>query len=64
MPYAPTKIEAIGIQYNTSEINDSSVDMAMGYGMDGRDSIPGKGKILLFSTESRPTLRPTEPPIQ
>jgi hypothetical protein len=27
-------------------------------------SIPGKGKIVLFSIAFRPALRPTQPPIQ
>jgi hypothetical protein len=43
---------------------DSSVDIAMDYGLDGRGSIPDKGNVLLFSTESRPALGPTQPPIQ
>jgi hypothetical protein len=29
---------------------DSSVNAVRGYGLDGRDSIPDKGKIFLFST--------------
>jgi hypothetical protein len=32
--------------------------------LDGRGSNPGRGKIFLFSTTSRPALRPTQPPIQ
>jgi hypothetical protein len=36
----------------------------MGYGLDGQGSIPGRGKIFLFSTASRPVLGPTQPPIQ
>jgi hypothetical protein len=35
-----------------------------GYGVDGRDSIPGRGKIFLFSTASRQALEPSRPPIQ
>jgi hypothetical protein len=38
--------------------------MVMGYGLDGRVSIPGRGKILLFSIATRPDLGPTQPPIQ
>jgi hypothetical protein len=35
------------------------------YGMYDRGSIPGRDKdVFLFSTESRPALRPTQPPIQ
>jgi hypothetical protein len=37
----------------------SSVDIAMGYGLDGPSSIPSGGKIFLFSTASRPALRLT-----
>jgi hypothetical protein len=36
----------------------------MGYELDSQGSHPGKGKIFLFSTTSRPALRPTQPPIQ
>jgi hypothetical protein len=32
--------------------------------MDGPGSIPGKGKIFLFSTASKRALRPTHAPIQ
>jgi hypothetical protein len=35
----------------------------MGYGLDGRGSISDKGKNFLFSTTSRSTLGPTQPPI-
>jgi hypothetical protein len=42
----------------------SSVGIATGYGLDGRVSIPGRGKIFLFSIASRPALGPTQPPIQ
>jgi hypothetical protein len=43
---------------------DSSVGIVTEYGMDGPGSIPGRGKIFLFSTESIPTLGPTRPPVQ
>jgi hypothetical protein len=37
----------------------------MGYQLDGQCSIPGKGQeIYVYSTASRPTPRPTQPPIQ
>jgi hypothetical protein len=43
---------------------DSSVGMAAtGYELDGRGSIPGRGKYI-FSIASRPLLRPIHPPIQ
>jgi hypothetical protein len=32
--------------------------------LDGRGSVPGKSKIFLFSTASRPVLGSTHPPIQ
>jgi hypothetical protein len=31
-------------------ITDSSVGIAMGYGLDGRSLIPGRGKIFLSSS--------------
>jgi hypothetical protein len=36
----------------------------MGYGLNGRGSIPGRGKRIFCSPVSRPALGPTEPPIQ
>jgi hypothetical protein len=42
----------------------SAVGIATGYELDGRGSIPGRGKIFLFSTASRPALGFTEPPTQ
>jgi hypothetical protein len=36
----------------------------MGYGLDSRGSIPGMGKIFLFSTASRLALGLTQPPIE
>jgi hypothetical protein len=38
--------------------------MATGNRMDGTGSIPESVNFFLFSTESRPTLGPTQPPIQ
>jgi hypothetical protein len=43
---------------------DSSVGIATGYGLDGRGSIIGRGKIFLFSTVTSTALEPTHPPIQ
>jgi hypothetical protein len=48
--------------------SDSSVDIAMGYGLDDReilgfDSRRGLG-IFLFATASRTSVGPTQPPIQ
>jgi hypothetical protein len=42
---------------------DSSVVIVMGYGFDGPGSILVMASFL-FSTESRPPLGPTHPPIQ
>jgi hypothetical protein len=41
---------------------DSSDRVATGYGLDGRGSIPSRGKIFLLSTSS--SLGPTQPPTQ
>jgi hypothetical protein len=43
---------------------DSSVCTAPGYGLDGRGSIPGSGKIFLLFKPPRPALGPIKPPIQ
>jgi hypothetical protein len=49
------------------ERRDSSVGIALGYGLDDRDSrvrfLAGLG-IFLFTTASRTALAPTQPPIQ
>jgi hypothetical protein len=42
------------------ESRDSAVGIATGYG----SSSPGRIKNFLFSTSSRPALKPTQPPIQ
>jgi hypothetical protein len=39
---------------------NSSVGIAMSYGLDVCGSIPGKGKIFLLSTVSRPALGPNQ----
>jgi hypothetical protein len=38
---------------------DSSLGIATGCGLDNRGSIPNRGKIFLFSIDSRPALGPT-----
>jgi hypothetical protein len=43
---------------------DSSIGRATGYRLEGRVSILNRFKILLFAIGSRPTLDPTQPPIQ
>jgi hypothetical protein len=42
---------------------DSSVGISTGYGLDGWGSITGRGQKL-FSTVSRPTVWPTQAPVQ
>jgi hypothetical protein len=36
----------------------------MGHELDGRGSIPGRGKVFLFSVVFRPALGSTQPPVQ
>jgi hypothetical protein len=51
------KYDIIGlIMYKNNLELDNSVGIAGGYGLDGPGSSPGRGKIFLFSTASRPTL--------
>jgi hypothetical protein len=42
----------------------SSVGIVTPYGFDGQGLNPGRDKIYLFSTASRPAVGPTQPPIQ
>lgn len=42
---------------------DCSVGIKTGYRLDVQGSIPGRGKIFLFSTASRLALGPTKPPV-
>jgi hypothetical protein len=42
----------------------NSVGIATGYGLNGRSSIPGSVKIILFSTACRTALGSTQPPVQ
>jgi hypothetical protein len=61
-------IKYLFYRYNTSmRIWDSSVGITTGYGLDrsrGRSSSPGRGMNYLFSTSSRPSWGPSQPPIQ
>jgi hypothetical protein len=43
---------------------NSSIGIAKGYGLDGRDSIPDSGNIFPFSTKSKPALGTNQSPIQ
>jgi hypothetical protein len=43
-----------------SRSRDGSVGTATGYELNGRGSIPGLGKIFLFSTGFRPAIGPTQ----
>jgi hypothetical protein len=52
------------IYFYSFSSRNSSGGIATGYRLDGRGSIPDRGKIFLFSTAFRPPLRPTQPPIQ
>jgi hypothetical protein len=47
-----------------STSGDSSVGIVTGYWLGRRGLVPGRGKIFLSSTVSRPALGPTQPPIQ
>jgi hypothetical protein len=49
---------------NCDELFDSSVGIGTGYELNVLSLIPGRRKILLISTESRPALKPTQPPFQ
>jgi hypothetical protein len=49
---------------NTELTINNLFSIVISYGLDDRSLNPGKDKILLLSTESRPTLGPTSPPIQ
>jgi hypothetical protein len=59
----PNKSYFFKLSYNKLSC-DSSVGKATGYGQDVWCSTPGRGKNFLFSTASRPALRPTQPPLQ
>jgi cystathionine beta-lyase family protein involved in aluminum resistance len=41
-----------------------SEDTAWGYDLDGRDSIPGRSNVFLFSIAFKPTLESTQPRIR
>jgi hypothetical protein len=49
---------------NIQNSRNISVDIATGYGLQGRGSIPGTARSFFYSTASRPTLGPTQPPLQ
>jgi hypothetical protein len=65
--YIIFNIVIISLFIITSKSRDSSVGIALGYGLDDRglgfDSRRGWG-IFLFTTTSRTALGPTQPPIQ
>jgi hypothetical protein len=52
------------VNNNNNKSLDRSIYIATDYELDGRVSIPGRGKIFLYSTASRPVMEPTPPPIQ
>jgi hypothetical protein len=43
---------------------DSSVDVATGYGLEGKDSIHGRGNVFLYCTDSRLAPEPNQFSIQ
>jgi hypothetical protein len=43
---------------------DSSVGIAAGYRLDGRGSVPDRGKIFVYSTATSSPLGPPQPPVQ
>jgi hypothetical protein len=60
--FKESKYLVFHIRINTSR--DRSVVIPTGYGMDDRDSIPGRDKNFLVSTVTRPAVRPTQLHIQ
>jgi hypothetical protein len=57
-------IQNFGRETSYGHSRDSSVDIGTGYGLDDRVSIPGSGKIFLFSIAFRPALGSTQPPLK
>jgi hypothetical protein len=59
--------KSINSNYLFSPCRDSSVGIALGYGLDNRGSrvrFPARAEIFFFTTVSRTALGPTQPPIQ
>jgi hypothetical protein len=52
------------LYYCTSPEEENLNRVAMGYGLDGQGSIPGRAGIFVSFTASRPALGLTQPPIQ
>jgi hypothetical protein len=50
------------IQVYLSEMDENIVGIVTGYGLDDQLKSPGRANNFLFSTSSRPTLGPTQPP--
>jgi hypothetical protein len=48
----------------TRDNHSVGLQVTSGYGLDGRVSIPGRGKIFLVSITSIPALGPTQAPAQ
>jgi hypothetical protein len=44
-------------------VTTADIGMALGYRMDGRDSIPGGSNSFSFTPAFKPALGPTQPPI-
>jgi hypothetical protein len=69
LPHTSSQRNAYGQRHLYLYFNsrDSSVGIALGYGLDDRDSrvrFPAGVGIFLFTTASRTALGPTQPPIQ
>jgi hypothetical protein len=53
-----------GLGFRASGNWDTSIGIVTSYGLDDQGSVPGRGKIFLFSAASRPDVGPTQPPVQ
>jgi hypothetical protein len=60
----PNAVQETNVEFILFVIKFSSVATATGHRLDGRGSIPGRNKIFLFCTASRPALGSTQPPMQ
>jgi hypothetical protein len=52
---------------NRTQVRDSSVGIAIGYGLEGRQvgaRIPVRSRFFLLSTSCRPVMGPTQSPVQ
>jgi hypothetical protein len=64
---ASSQVRAVDPYVIIRMLRDSTFNilwLATSYGLEGRGSVPGRGKIFLFSIASSPVLGPTQPTIQ